>query len=840
MRHKQTAGWKWLALWAFVCLNLLGIVARANTCGPATTQGTAPADYKTYCWLDFTGYNDTTAKSAAGQNFSFTLPDTSTMTLNLKISSSVGGTALTAKTSPSWTGAAFGNSAFIGIPGNPVLYTAQNGSTVTVTLRNISITPPSGIMASTSYAIIAADGESTNNGETLTFTTNGSPWQQLVQVPNGPAYPTVSGVGTNTVTETGVAGTVGSYIFGSFNNPTTVSSVLKAGGLQGAIFAVRFASVGVTVKLPNGRVNSADQFTYGMKATTGTVIASQTSSGTGNGPFPEASVATLAASYPFIVNETMAAGSVSTLNNYATSLTCINNGIGSGTPVPSNLNATSYTFSGVQYGDAIVCTFSNTAYASIAGTVYNDANHNTAMDSGETGTGVTPLYVKLAPVSGGVCQSPATLAASVVAATGAYNFPGIAPGNYCLILSTNNTLSTITPSTPAGWVGTEAASGVRQVTVSMTPPAPQNFGLFKGSSLSGTVFADTGVGSGGNANNGVQDGSEVGLAGVTVNAVASSTTVASAITNGSGAYTLWIPSTVSSSTVITPVNPSGYLATGGSAGTSGGSYNRPNVTFTPAAGANVTAVNFGLVPPNALAPDGAQNAAPGAVVFYPHTFTAASGGQVTFSTSALASPAWAGWNESLYQDPTCSGQMAAGNPLITAPVVVTAGQTVCVLVREFVPANAPQNAQNKVTLSTAFSYTGASPALNATLTRVDVTTVGVGDLQLSKLVSNITQGGGNSTSNNAVPGDTLQYQLTLKNAGSAAAGNVVVNDATPAFTAYVSTACPAPASLPPSLTGCTITQQPAVGGQGAVSWSFTGTLQSGASLVLTYRVKVSP
>lgn len=44
--------------------------AMAANCYYATAQGsTGPADWQTYCWLDFTGYSETTARSASGQNF---------------------------------------------------------------------------------------------------------------------------------------------------------------------------------------------------------------------------------------------------------------------------------------------------------------------------------------------------------------------------------------------------------------------------------------------------------------------------------------------------------------------------------------------------------------------------------------------------------------------------------------------------------------------------------------------------------------------------------------------------------------------------------------------------
>jgi uncharacterized repeat protein (TIGR01451 family) len=347
---------------------LLGLVlaalarpAAANTCAPATVRGTAPSDYQTYCWLDFTGYSDAQAQ-AGGQAFSFSLPDGSTLTLTLQVTTNGANPALTAHVVPSWSGSAIGHSGFSGIPGSPVLYESQNGSTVGVVLNNISVTPPAGSGVADTYAIIAADGESTNQSETLSFTTNGAPWAQVAQISNGANYPTVSGVGTNTVTETGIAGTVGAFAFASVNNPTVVSSVLVGGGLQGAMFAVRYASLAVTAEFNGTRANAADQFTYNIKTLGGQTLASNTSTGPGLGPFPPASLATIAAGYPFVVNQVQAAGSVSPAADYAVSLTCTNQATGSSSTVlPTNQAVSTYTFASLQYGDAINCLFTDTA-----------------------------------------------------------------------------------------------------------------------------------------------------------------------------------------------------------------------------------------------------------------------------------------------------------------------------------------------------------------------------------------------------------------------------------------------------------------------------------------------
>lgn len=349
-------------LFAFLLFGLATLwtaPAQAQSCSPAGAQGTAPASWQTYCWLDFTNYNDATAKSASGQNFSFTLSDGATLTFNLRTTGSPGIVSIIA---PSWTGAAVGNTAFLNIPNRPILY-QQAAGTTTFRISSIAITPPPGSPAVTAYMFVAADAESTNDGESLSWNTNGGAWTILDQVNpiSGNAYPTISGTNTQTFTETGVPGTVGGYIVGS-TSPTTVNTTMVGGGLQGVMFAVRFASIRLNKQIIGARVNSADQFRFDIRATTsGTVLATGTTSGSGNGPFTAAAVS-LASGIPLTLVETMAPGSVSTLSQYSSRLTCANGATGSSTPLPNNLATTSFNFGALQFGDAVQCTFTNAAF----------------------------------------------------------------------------------------------------------------------------------------------------------------------------------------------------------------------------------------------------------------------------------------------------------------------------------------------------------------------------------------------------------------------------------------------------------------------------------------------
>jgi hypothetical protein len=332
--------------------------AEAASCFYATSQGaTGPSNWQSYCWLDFSGYNDTAARSGGGQAMSYTLPDGTTMTFTLRIS----GAAIGGSTSPSWTGAAVGNTAFLGISGRPILYQSAAGTT-TAAITNIVLTPPAGSSTITSYMFVAADGESSNEGESLTFQTNGGNWVALDTAGpiSGSIYPPSSGLGTSTFAVTGIGGTVGASIVGS-STPTSLTTTIVGGGLQGVMFAVRFASIRLNLQITGARAAAADQFTFNINATTGgATLASGTSSGTGNGPFSAATLTT-ASALPLTLAQAMAAGSINPLTDYQSALTCTN-AVSSSTPLPSGVITSSFSFGALQFGDVVTCTFTNIAF----------------------------------------------------------------------------------------------------------------------------------------------------------------------------------------------------------------------------------------------------------------------------------------------------------------------------------------------------------------------------------------------------------------------------------------------------------------------------------------------
>jgi uncharacterized repeat protein (TIGR01451 family) len=466
----------------------------------------------------------------------------------------------------------------------------------------------------------------------------------------------------------------------------------------------------------------------------------------------------------------------------------------------------------------------------IRGTVFEDANTNRLLNPGETWANGVTVFVNLLQ-GGSVVDS-----FEVNPGSGDFFFNDIPSGNYSLIVTDGPTNNTAVE--PPQWLFYDGPPSVGRLDFSVGSVSVnnQNFPLIQGSFIEGIVFEDTGLG-GGTANDGIRNGSEPGIGQVTVRLTDGGSTIYdTAITNGEGRFSLFVPITVAdgATVVVEELNPINYLSTGGDAGTTGGSYDRASdrITFVHQRGVSQSGLRFGDVPVNSFLTDGQQVIEPGAVAFYSHTFIAGTGGEVSFDISSAQNPALPGWGQTIFLDTNCDGQLGESEPrlsLPTAPITVTAGQQICIIVKDASPANAPFGAQNVNTVTATFTYTNSSPALPlGTLTRTDITIIGnptTSGLELIKAVDKPI----------ASPGEAITYTLTYTNNGVGDLNDIVIYDTTPAFTTFVSAAATAP--LPNALTGVVITD-PGAGNTGAISWTFTGVLTPGETGTVTYVVEV--
>ena len=479
---------------------------------------------------------------------------------------------------------------------------------------------------------------------------------------------------------------------------------------------------------------------------------------------------------------------------------------------------------GIRIGEVDISSGGTYLECAVAGCVYNDVNHNARQDSGETGTGTT-LYAKLINPA---TPTVASVVATVDPTTGNYAFPTLNPATYTVVISTSSATSSITPLAPTGWIGTQSPTLSKSITVAAADLVAQSFGLYHGSSLAGSVFKDNGSGTGGIANNGVRDGGELALGGVTVNVTDSTGATAwdSEKTDPTGAYVAWIPYTAGTGMLKVSQAADPTMAfVSGNAGTTGGAFALAGATtsFTHVIGSIYTGVNFGDVPINRLDTDGQQSVAAGTTAIYAHVFHAGSAGQLSFAVAPLTTPP-VGWNATVYLDANCNGQLDAGDTLLTAARAVVADQAVCVIVKVFAPLTAANDTRTTFTLTASFAY--ANNTLTSQATRGDLTIVGAADgLQLVKSVDKSV----------AASGAVITYTLTYTNLGSAAVSAVKIRDATPAWTLLNAAGCGA---LPTGITACNVTAQPAAGAAGSVEWTLTGSLPSGGTGTVVFSVTV--
>jgi SdrD B-like domain len=487
----------------------------------------------------------------------------------------------------------------------------------------------------------------------------------------------------------------------------------------------------------------------------------------------------------------------------------------------------------------------------ISGYVYSDLNHNGNLDPGESWTSGVSVYVNLVR-SGAVWQS-----LQVNAGTGAYNFTNVAAGSYTIVVTNSNAATAA--SAPSGWVAVVPTNLTLSLTVGSAAFYNQDFGLFHGLAVSGEVFKDTGAGSGGVANDGHLNGTEPGLYNVSLTAKDSgSVLLGQTTTDGGGNYTLWLPSTAVNPVTITLSKIGNNTATGFDAGApaTGGTYNTTTLVFSFSATWTNTAysgVNFGFIQSgNIFAPNGQQTTVPGSMAIYAHQYTSVTGGTVTFTEAAAQSqPNY--FNEVLYNDTTCTGNLAAATYLAwgTAVTIPAGGGKVCLLMKEMVSLASTFGIQNTITITSAFSYGSSSSVASTTLTISDLTTLDMrssGDLQLVKSTyidttcANPASPVYLTTTQAAQSGYCIKYQIQATNGGSSALSGLNLNDTAPPYTTLQSGT---PAASVGSGSSCTGLAAPSLGAGtititgSAVQATFSGTMPAGCVATFVYEVKLN-
>jgi uncharacterized repeat protein (TIGR01451 family) len=640
--------------------------------------------------------------------------------------------------------------------------------------------------------------------------------------------------------------------------------------------------------LGNARFGAADQFSVAVRTggVSGTVVSSSAvATTTGSGATVTAGTGTTGDYYAtpgqtFTLTEAAASGT--SLANYNARLTCTDAaGVMAAASLPSNevFDPAAGRAITPLAGANLRCTITNTA---IPG-----ANITLQKALGGTGRVVASDQFALSIKGSGTPVSVNTTGTGT-AITSAANTVTATPGtaytlDEAMATGSGSSLSAYTRSVTCSNTGPTSVSALTTLPVSVTPAVGDAISCLitntpAAATVSGRVFLDNGTGSG-VANDGILNGSEAPQAGIAVrltDCAATPTVYASALTDGTGGYSFGVPASVAVNAALC-VEQTNRSAARISTGASVGATALPSGTATAATGGSYTYtrggtpdriafawngtghanLNFGDVDNSGFAASSAKTAQPGSTVTYAHTFSAGTAGQVRFGiASETATPALAGWSTQVFADPGCTGSLQPGAAQLYPPAgtgtgtAVAAGGKVCIVVKQFVPASAPQGANDKVTIRADFDYGNANPALSGSYVLDDITTVSDAVLELRKEVRNVTQGVTSfGVNNQAKSGDTLEYRITYTNNGAAPIGNMVVNDATPGYTSFVSATT---GTTPATLTGCTkrtpanVAPNPVVacaaaqsaGGTGPIGWTFAGSVAPGGTGTVLFQVKI--
>jgi len=359
---------------------------------------------------------------------------------------------------------------------------------------------------------------------------------------------------------------------------------------------------------------------------------------------------------------------------------------------------------------------------------------------------------------------------------------------------------------------------------------------YGGYTLSGQVLLDNGSGAaaGGVAHDGVQNGSETGHAGVLVQFTDCANVVySSAVSDGSGLFALSTSGVPPGPACLIQALPESYVNVNVKAGNTGGSYDlfTRTLRFTLVANTNYSGVLFANVPKSQLLGEGAQQLVSGQSAFYAHHYVAGTSVSVAFSSSDQPSNSADRWSSLIYGDGNCNGRLDAGESVLTGAISVQAGQQLCLLLKVNSPAGLSVGARDESTLEALEVFQPqptSGPGLVNRLTRVDVSTIGSaqgGTLSLLKQVRRVASCPSTAadtqpfaTTNQAQPGQYVEYQLVYSNNSAGPLTTIRLSDSVPAYTVYRSAAC---GTVPTGLLSCNLVRQPVVGGSGALQWDMT-------------------
>jgi len=373
--------------------------------------------------------------------------------------------------------------------------------------------------------------------------------------------------------------------------------------------------------------------------------------------------------------------------------------------------------------------------------------------------------------------------------------------------------------------------------------------------IEGIVFEDNGPG--GTAHDGQRDSGEALLGGVVVElrGTTNSSLIGTAVTSADGNYQIAIPASFGSTAVSTrAIDTAGYLAIseffredpGNTGAVVDGLIELTPLISHPGS----YKLDFGRVRKPVWVSDSVAEKQPGGVVYHSHRYTPHSSGSLEFAiASETALPANSAWQSVLFLDDNCNGALDTGEAQVqpSLQVSVATHPLICINSKVFVPSDVSDGDTYTYSVEATLTYedtagTAHGRVLQQTVTDLTrVISTGEGLLVLSKTVRNVTTAGVPTTSNQAMPGHTLSYNISFSNTGGGSISELLISDHTPAYSS-LSGPVSCPSTLPDGLNTCVILSPAAAdnaaGYSGDVQWSFDGALTSGASGEVGYEVAV--
>ncbi|MEO7886910.1 MAG: hypothetical protein ABI893_02665 [Polaromonas sp.] len=232
--------------------------------------------------------------------------------------------------------------------------------------------------------------------------------------------------------------------------------------------------------------------------------------------------------------------------------------------------------------------------------------------------------------------------------------------------------------------------------------------------------------------------------------------------------------------------------------------NQASATYSDASGqtrtvtSNVVQTTVQQIASLTLTANGAQNATPGSVVYYPHTLTNTGNGTDTFNLTTSNTGGFSMASVQIFAD---NGSGTPTGPAITSTGALAAGGLFKYIVVATLPGTATAAQTNTITVTGTSVFDPTKTQSNTDVTTV--TTNAVVTLTKSASVSS------------GPAGTAITYTLTYTNTGNSTATAVAVTDVLPAGLTYT------PASARWSVTGAT-----ALSDSGGSSGSAPNTLTS--------------